>query len=360
MKWSESEIQTLKAQEAKDLAVKLLQELQARDRGPISAGEVQIKELDFQLQLREAEVEDNRRREAHERKIKELELQIEQERARCVEAANQADQVRGEYAAVIERVTVAGESLSIQLERATREHNLKIEQLEATFTKREAELAKQIDEFEQRRNSIREEIDTLTGIRDDALELAQLREEIERKLKESQQEEAQLEEQLVAAEFEKTKKINNTKRAQELELARLEAEHQKNVLQQNLAATESILDAAEKVAVDKGEWNRLHEELQSAKDRTQHEENQIRDVAREEFRREWNITRPEPVDVTDLYYREQAANAERERLRGQVDKLEGEIRRMREHIEHEPQRISTAVEAAKTSVQNYIEQGGKR
>ena len=36
------------------------------------------------------------------------------------------------------------------------------------------------------------------------------------------------------------------------------------------------------------------------------------------------------------------------------------IRRMREHIEQEPQRIAAAVEAAKTQVQNYIEQGGKR
>jgi hypothetical protein len=33
---------------------------------------------------------------------------------------------------------------------------------------------------------------------------------------------------------------------------------------------------------------------------------------------------------------------------------------MRQHIEQEPQRIASAVEAAKTSVQNFIEQSGKR
>jgi hypothetical protein len=64
--------------------------------------------------------------------------------------------------------------------------------------------------------------------------------------------------------------------------------------------------------------------------------------------------------VTDLYYSEQAARSETERLRGQLEKMDAESRRMRLHIEQEPQRISSAVEAAKTQVQNYIEQGGKR
>ena len=87
---------------------------------------------------------------------------------------------------------------------------------------------------------------------------------------------------------------------------------------------------------------------------------QIREDARDEFRREFNITRADTVDVTELFYREQASRSEVERLRMQIDKLDAEIRRMREHIEQEPQRIATAVEAAKTQVQNYIEQGGKR
>jgi hypothetical protein len=64
--------------------------------------------------------------------------------------------------------------------------------------------------------------------------------------------------------------------------------------------------------------------------------------------------------VTDLFYREQAARAETELLRKQIDKLDIEIRRMREHIEQEPNRIATSIEAAKTQVQNFIEQTGKR
>ncbi|RIK85874.1 MAG: hypothetical protein DCC67_03525 [Planctomycetota bacterium] len=87
---------------------------------------------------------------------------------------------------------------------------------------------------------------------------------------------------------------------------------------------------------------------------------QIREAAREELRREFNITRAEPVDVTELFYREQSARGEAERLRAHVEKQDAEIRRMREHIEREPQRIAAAIEAAKTQVQNFIEQGGKR
>ena len=39
MNWTESDIQGLKAQEAKDLAIEFLQKLQAKDKGPISPGE---------------------------------------------------------------------------------------------------------------------------------------------------------------------------------------------------------------------------------------------------------------------------------------------------------------------------------
>ena len=137
MEWTESEIQSLKAQEAKDLAVELLHQLEAKEQGPISPAEVQIRELDFELRLREAEQEDRRRHEMHERQIKELELQIEQERTKCAAAENQADQVRASFASVIQRVEEADQSLSIQLDRATREHNLKLEQLEASYAARQ-------------------------------------------------------------------------------------------------------------------------------------------------------------------------------------------------------------------------------
>ena len=167
-------------------------------------------------------------------------------------------------------------------------------------------------------------------------------------------------EQVAAAEFEKTKKISEAKRDQEIELAQLEAQHQKDVLRQNRQAAESILESLEMIAVDKNEWEAVQKERQTGRQRTEQEVEQIREDARDEFRREFNITRPDAVDVTELFYREQAARSEIERLRGQVDKLDAEIGRMRQHIEQEPQRIAKAVEAAKTQVQNYIEQGAKR
>ena len=360
MNWTESDIQALKAQEAKDLAVELLRKLEAKEKGPISPGEVQIKELDLELRLREAENEDNRLREAHQRQIKELELQIQQKKARCGEAESQASRVRESFAHVVERVNEANESLSTQLERATREHNLKVEQLESTFAERQEELLSQLQELEQQRDTFRDEINALTDLQEEAQEIGRLREEVERRKKESRNEHARTEEQVAAAEFEKAKTISEAKRAQELELAQLDAQHQKDVLQRNREAAESILKSLDMIAVRKEQWERMGQDLHASRDRTEDEAALIREDAREEFRREFNITRPDSVDVTELFYREQAARSEVERLRTQVDKLDAEIHRMREHIEQEPQRISSAVEAAKTPVQNYIEQGGKR
>jgi len=360
MDWTESDIQTLKAQEAKDLAVEFLIQLETKEKGPISPGEVQIKELDFELRLREAESEDNRCREAHERQIKELEHQIQQQKTSCAEAENRANQVREAFAHVVGCVDDAQESLSMQLERTTREHNLKVEQLEATFSARNAELSEQLLKLEQQREMLRDEISTLTDLQAEAQDVGQLREEIERRKKDSLNEHALTEEQVAAAEFEKTKKITKARRTQELELAQLDAEHQTAVVQRNRQVADSILESLEMVAVGKEAWERMHQQIQTEQKDTEHEMAQIREEVREEFRREFNVTQPEAIDVTDLYYREQAARSEVERLRTQSDKLDGEIRRMREHIEQEPQRIATAIEAAKTPVQNYIEQGGKR
>ena len=110
------------------------------------------------------------------------------------------------------RVSEASESLSTQLERATREHNLKVEQLESTFAARQEELSGTLQELEQQRDMLRDEINTLTDLQDDAQEVGQLREEIERRTKESRHEHAQMEEQVAAAEFEKTKRISEAKR----------------------------------------------------------------------------------------------------------------------------------------------------
>jgi hypothetical protein len=359
-KWTESDIQSLKAQEAKDVAIEFLRELEAMEAGLISPGEVQLRELEYSLQLRKAEAEDQRQRAAHEKQVKELELQIEKERTRWAEAESRANEIRQSHARVIERVEEATESLSTRLERATREHNLKVEQLETAHAAKQESLSRQIQDMEQQRDALREEISTLTALQGDALEVGRLREEIERLKKEARLEHAEVEDQVAAVEFAKAKRIREVQRQQELEIAQLEALHQKDVLQRNRQTADSILEALEMTAVSKSEWAKLQQEIHAQRLRGEDETKQIRDQAYSDFRREFNITRSEPVDVTDLYYREQAARGEAEQLRNQIEKLDAEMSRMRQHIEQEPKRIATAIEAAKTQVQNFIEQAGKR
>jgi hypothetical protein len=215
-------------------------------------------------------------------------------------------------------------------------------------------------ELEQTRDALRDEISTLTDLRGEALEIGHVREEIERRKKETGREHADVEEQVATAEFEKTKRIRDAERKLELELARLEAQHQKDVLLRNRQAAEAILTAIDMIAVEKKEWDQLNQGLLAEQARSDGEVRKIRAVAQDEFRREFNITRADSIDVTDLFYREQAARSETERLRAQLEKLDAEIRRTHQHIEREPERIAAAIEAAKTPVQNYIEQSGKR
>ena len=71
--------------------------------------------------------------------------------------------VRGrEYAlqAQLTRLIVQLDGLSTQLERLTREHNLKVEQLETTFVNRRDELARQIEEQEQQRDRMLKRFDS--------------------------------------------------------------------------------------------------------------------------------------------------------------------------------------------------------
>lgn len=360
MTWTEAEIQALKAQEAKDLAVELLQKLQAKDKAPISAGEVQLKELQYSLQLKEAEADDNRQREEHERKIKELELEIERERASFAQATRHADEVRASHAALLEKVRTSEESLSTLLERATREHNLKVERLESDFAAKAEDLGHQLEKMEEQKAALQQEIAELTDLREMAEDVSRLREEIESRKKNSQHELAQLDEEFEAAAYEKTKRIKELKRQQELDLAQLETQHRKEVMQENRKAAEEILEKLNMVAVASDEWTRFQTSAQEARDRDEAELTRIRTEAQSELRKQYNITAPEVIDVTDLYYSHQAATREADALRAQVEKLESEIKRMREHIEREPQRIAAAVEAAKVPVQNVIEQSGKR
>jgi hypothetical protein len=340
--------------------VEFLTELEAKERAPITAGQVQLKELDFALRLKEAETEDNRLREAHEQKIKELELQIEREKAKQAEATRNADTLRHEHARLVEQVHEAQESLSVQLERATREHKVKIESLEEDYANRKAELDVQLTQQESQKADLLATIEELTELSDIAKEVAELREEIDSRKANQQREIAQLEEAFEAAQFEKNKAINQVKRNQEIELAELEAEHRKQISLRNMDAAVKILEKSDMLAVAKSQW----EQMQAQDKETRlHDESMLAEVkkrAEEELKKAYNITTSEVFDVTELFYREKALTREATALKQQLEKLEHEITRMRQHIELEPERIAKAVEAAKVQVENRIEQARNR
>lgn len=242
MKWTESDIQALKAQEAKDLAVELLGKLEAKSSAPITAGQVQLKELQYGLKIKEAEAEDSRRREAHALRIKELELEIEQEKRKQAEAVEHVDAVRREYAELYQRVQASQESLSVQLETATREQNVKMEALEADFANKKLSLREECDRLAEEKSTLLETIQGLTELSEIAQDVHQLREEVESRKTVHQRELERLDETFEAAEFEKNKRINQIRRDQELAIAELEARHKKQVLQLNTQAAAEILE----------------------------------------------------------------------------------------------------------------------
>jgi len=185
MKWTEAEIQALKAQEAKDLAVEFLELLEAKDKGPISPGEVQLKELEFNLRLREAE----NCRPSPARGARETYQGIGTAN-RAGENACRRGRENGQRNPPVPRarhraVAEATNRSAPQLERATRTHNLKLEQLTTEFKTKEEELSRQLRDLEQTRDALREEISTLTGLRGEAQEIGRLREEIDRRKKET-------------------------------------------------------------------------------------------------------------------------------------------------------------------------------
>ncbi len=355
-----NDINALRAQEAKDLAIQLQDQLRARAKAPITAGEVQLRELEYELKLKEAEAEDARQRERHTERLRELELQIEQEKTRQAEADAQGAKVREEQAKLVEKVDGAKQSLSIQLERATRENNLKIEKLETDYQEKTETLKKQREELEEQRGKLRDEIAELAELKEIAEEIKRLRDDMESRQSANQHELLQLDEQFKTVQFEKIQRVNAVKREQEVEISELETQHKKNVMQSNQQAAKDILIKIGMMPVKKSEWEKMKKELDERRERSEEEAQELRAKARDEFLKEFNITVQEPLDVTEMFYHKQSLNSEAEALRGSVAKLEGEIKRMREHIEQEPSRISAAVEAAKVHVSNNIEQGGKR
>ncbi|MFC1758786.1 hypothetical protein ACFL2H_08465 [Planctomycetota bacterium] len=358
--YSESEVQGLKAQEAKDYCVELMGQLKARDGGPISPGEVQLQELQYELQLKEAEAEDNRQREEHLERMKELELEIESAKAEQAKAEKLADDRRERYAKVIGQVAQSQEKMSVQLDRATREHNVKLQMMQSEHDVRHGELQAELETLTQKRDAFIEEIGKLADLNSAAEDVDRLRSEIEEKRANAARHQKQLDDDIEAAEFEKEKELKRIRREHELSLAELEATHRKQLLDANSKALDAMLEKMGVAKIVPSELEQLRQQAAEHRSLAEKEIESIRQSAINELKRQLNVTAGEPLDVTDLFYREKALQEDNQALETNVQKLEAEIARMRKHIESESSRVAAAIEAARTNIQNNIEPGVKR
>ncbi len=360
LSYSESEVQSLKAQEAKDYCLELMRLVTAREEGPISPGEVQLEELRYELEVKEAEAEDNRQREAHVERVKELELEIEREKAELAKAQYLADERREQYARVISQVAQSQEKLSVQLDRATREHNVKLQIMQNEHAMRSEALQAELEGLTQRRDALIEEIGKLADLNSAAEDVDRLRSEIEEKRIAAERDQKQLDESIETASFEKDKELKRVHREQELALAELDAAHRKQLLEAKTEALDAMLKNLGFAKINPVELSQLRTQATEHRELTEQEVQAIRQVAVAEFKRQFNLNATEPLDVTDLFYRERALQEDSKAYQQQIQKLETEIARMRTHIESESTRVAKAIEAARTNIQNNIESGVKR
>ncbi len=358
--YTESEVQGLKAQEAKDYCVELMQLLTAKEGGPISPGEVQLQELQYELQLKEAEAEDNRQREAHLERVKQLELEIESEKAEWAKAEKLSDDRRERYSQVIQQVAQSQEKLSVQLDRATRQHNVKLQLMQTEHDARRETLNGELQALTEQRDSLVAEIGKLAELSSAAEDVDRLRAEIEEKQIAAARRQKQLDEEIEAAAFEKEKELKRIRREQELELAELSSEHRKSLLDTKTEALDTMLKNLGLTKIVPAELERLKQQAAEQRALGEQETESIRAAAVNEFKRQYNVSATEPLDVTDLFYREKALQEDNQAYAIQIQKLESEIARMRTHIESESTRVAKAIEAARTNIQNNIEPGVKR
>ncbi len=358
--YNESEVQSLKAQEAKDYCLELMQQMSAREGGPISPGEVQLQELQYELQLKEAEAEDNRQREAHVERMQELALEIEREKSEWARAERLADERRAVYAQVIEQVAQSQEKLSVQLDRATREHNVKLQLMQAERDAQSAQMMNELSELTERRDCLIAEIGKLADLNSAAEDVDGLRNEIEEKRLSATRQQMQLDEEIEAATFEKQKELKRIRREHELALAELKAEHRKLLLDAKGDALDAMLQELGVAKIAPAELAQLQQRAEERQHLSTEEVEAIQEAAVVDFKRQFNIGAADPLDVTELYYREKALHEDNQACHQQIQKLETEIARMRTHIESESSRVATAIEAARTNIQNNIEPGVKR
>lgn len=360
LSYSENEVQSLKAQEAKDYCLELMRLITAREEGPISPGEVQLEELRYELEVKEAEAEDNRQREAHLQRMKELELEIEREKAEFAKAQVLADERRERYAQVISQVAQSQEKLSVQLDRATREHNVKLQIMHNEHTARSEAFKAELETLTARRDALIAEIGKLADLNSAAEDVDRLRSEIEDKRLAAEREHKQLDESIEAAMFEKEKALKRVRREQELALAELDAAHRKLLLDAKTEALDGMLKSLGYAKINPTELSQLKAQATEQRSLAEQEVQTIREEAVAEFKRRFNLNAAEPLDVTDLFYRERALQEDNKGYQQQIHKLETEIARMRTHIESESTRVAKAIEAARTNIQNNIEPGVKR
>lgn len=360
LKYNESEVQGLKAQEAKDYCNELMQQLMAKEGGPISPGEVQLQELQYELQLKEAEAADNRERESHLERVKQLELEIEGEKAESARAEKLADDRRERYAQVIDQVAHSQEKLSVQLDRATRQHNVQLQLMQSEHEAQRDILCAELQELTQQRDSLVVEIGKLAELSSAAEDVDRLRADIEEKRIAADRRQKQLDEEIEAAAFEKEKDLKRIRREHELELAELGSEHRKSLLDSKAETLDSMLQDLGFTKIVPAELELLKQQAAEQRALGEQEKRAICETAVGEFKRNFNLNAAEPLDVTDLFYREKALQEDNQAYENQVQKLESEIARMRTHIESESTRVAKAIEAARTNIQNNIEPGVKR
>ena len=116
---------------------------------------------------------------------------------------------------------------------------------------------------------------------------------------------------MAAAEFEKTKRIRDAASAGARARSTGRPASSKERLDAKPKGGKEILEEMEMIAISKPEWEQQNRQLQAEKAENDRELEKIRAAARDEFRREFNITRAEPVDVTELFYREQSSPGRR-------------------------------------------------
>lgn len=359
MKYTEAEVQGLKAQDAKNYCIDLMHQMKAKELGPISPGEVQLKELEFELQLKAAETADSRLREEHLERIKTLELKIQEERAAVEQQTRAAEERQAEYASVIQQVADSQEKLSIQLDRATREHAVKIQIMKSEYESTSADLQRKIDSLQSEKDQLLEKISSLAEIEVNAIEIVQLKDKLVEKKSNLIREEKLLDEEIESAVYEKQKALIQIQREQEIELVELKTQHRKSLLDANQDTLNSLLAHLELESIRPNEFEKLKREASENRQLEEQEIHRIEHDAVADFKRKFNINFSETMDMTELFYREKATAEENQTLEATVKKLESDLSRAREHMEKESERVAKAIEAARTHIENKIESGAK-